>query len=54
LEQLISSVVLNIPNFSVALLVVYWQSKMIDKLLDNQAKLLDKLLDQIEEIPQTD
>jgi hypothetical protein len=45
METLFESVIVNLPNFAVAFVVLYWQSKMIDKLLDNQTRLLERLLD---------
>jgi hypothetical protein len=54
LEELVTSVILNIPNFSVAILVVFWQNRMIDKLLENQRVLLERLLNQADESDKTD
>jgi hypothetical protein len=54
MEELITNVILNIPNFSVAILVVFWQNRMIDKLLENQRVLLERLLNRDEENSLTD
>lgn len=48
MEQLLLNVVTNIPNFAVAIIMLFWQRQTIDRLLDTQAKLVDRLLDYVD------
>ena len=45
IETFITNVISNLPNFAIAVVVLYWQEKRIEKLLEVQAKLIDQLLD---------
>jgi hypothetical protein len=47
-EQLISNVIINTPNFAALLLMLIWQRQTINSLLDNQQKLLAFLLTYID------
>lgn len=44
MEQLLTNVITNLPNFAVAFVVLWWQKQTIDQLLANQTKLIDQLL----------
>jgi hypothetical protein len=43
-DQLLSSLALGIPNFLFAVLMYYFFSRTVTKLLDNQQKLVEYLL----------
>jgi hypothetical protein len=43
-DQLLTNVITQLPNFAVALVMLWWQKQTIDQLLDNQTKLIDRLL----------
>jgi hypothetical protein len=47
-EQLVTNIVINLPNFSALLLMLVWQRQTINSLLDNQQKLLAFLLTYID------
>lgn len=47
MEQLLANVITNIPNFAVAIVVLYWQRQTIDRLIDSHAKLSDRFLDYV-------
>lgn len=53
MEQLLINVITNLPNFAVALVVLWWQKQTIDQLLDNQTKLIDRLLQYVDNDKQT-
>ena len=38
------TIITNLPNFAVALVMLWWQKQTIDQLLENQTKLIDRLL----------
>jgi hypothetical protein len=45
MEELVIRMIEQLPNVCVAILVLYWQRKLIEKLLDVQQQQLDALLD---------
>lgn len=48
MEDLLLNVITNLPNFAVAIIMLFWQRQTIDRLLDTQAKLVDRLLDYVD------
>lgn len=48
MEQLLANVITNVPNFAVALVMLWWQKQTIDTLLANQTKLIDRLLEYVD------
>lgn len=47
-ETLVSSIIDQLPNLAIALLVLYWQRKTIDDLLSHQRTLIDRLLQMVD------
>ena len=43
-EQLVISVLTTLPNLSIAVLMLFWQRRTIDLLLENQNKLIERLV----------
>lgn len=48
MEQMLANVITNLPNFAVALVMLWWQKQTIDTLLANQTKLIDRLLEYVD------
>lgn len=48
MDQLFLNVIQQLPNFAVALIMLYWQKQTIDQLLANQTKLIDRLLEYVD------
>jgi hypothetical protein len=44
MEELMMNVIANLPNFAVALVMLYWQRQTIDRLMATQDKLIERLL----------
>jgi hypothetical protein len=44
IDTFVTNIISNLPNFAIAVVVLYWQEKRIATLLDVQAKLIDQLL----------
>lgn len=44
MENLLLEVVGQLPNLGVAVAILWWQSKTIERLLNTQEKLIDQLL----------
>lgn len=44
IETLIANIINNLPNFAIAVVVLYWQEKRIERLLEVQAQLINQLL----------
>lgn len=44
IETFITNLLNALPNFAIAIVVLYWQEKRIERLLEVQAKLIDQLL----------
>ena len=53
MEQLLTNIITNLPNFAVALVMLWWQKLTIDQLLENQTKLIDRLLTYVDNDKQT-
>lgn len=49
LEAAITSLISGAPNLAVALLALWWATKRIDTLLDQQSKLVDQLIEMMRE-----
>ena len=49
LEAAITSLISGAPNLAVALLALWWTTKRIDALLDQQSKLVDQLIEMMRE-----
>ena len=49
-EQWIADLIVQLPNLAVALLVLWWQRMMIDKLLEHQHTLIDKLIQMVDDV----
>lgn len=49
MEELIINIIANMPNFAVAIVMLYWQKQTIDKLLENQSKLIERLLQYVDD-----
>jgi hypothetical protein len=47
-EQLLINVVTNLPNFAVAIVMLFWQRQIIEKLLESQSHLIDRLLQYVD------
>ena len=50
LEQWLADLTVQLPNLAVALLVLYWQRKTIDELLEHQRQLVDRLLQIVDDV----
>jgi hypothetical protein len=48
MEQLLINVVTNLPNFAVAIVMLFWQRQIIEKLLESQSHLIDRLLQYVD------
>jgi hypothetical protein len=48
MEQLLINVVTNLPNFAVAIIMLFWQRQIIEKLLESQSHLIDRLLQYVD------
>jgi len=48
MEQLVTNLVINFPNFAGLLLMLAWQRQTINSLLDNQSRLIDYLLAEVD------
>lgn len=44
IDTFITNLLNALPNFAIAIVVLYWQEKRIERLLEVQAKLIDQLL----------
>lgn len=44
IETFLTNLLTALPNFSIAIVVLYWQERRIERLLEVQAKLIDQLL----------
>lgn len=53
MDQLLTNVITQLPNFAVALIMLWWQKQTIDQLLENQTKLIDRLLSYVDNDKQT-
>jgi hypothetical protein len=47
-DELLSTVILNFPNLAVALVMLFWQRQIIEKLLESQSHLIDRLLQYVD------
>lgn len=53
MDQLLTNIITQLPNFAVALVMLWWQKQTIDQLLENQTKLIDRLLTYVDNDKQT-
>jgi len=49
MDEFLANIIQQAPNVVVAVVVLYWMSKTIERLLANQEKLIDKLLEYVDE-----
>jgi len=49
MEQLLQTVITQIPNMGVAIWMLYQQQNTIKSLLDNQTRLIDRLLQYVDQ-----
>jgi type IV secretory pathway TrbL component len=49
MENAMMTVIQSLPNLAVALLALWWATKRIDTLLDQQSKLVDQLIEMMRE-----
>ncbi len=53
MDQFLTNIITQLPNFAVALVMLWWQKQTIDQLLENQTKLIDRLLTYVDNDKQT-
>lgn len=54
IETWFAEFVTQMPYLAVPLLVLYWQRKTIDELLQHQRTLVDKLLQMVDDVREVD
>ena len=53
MDAMLQNLITNLPNFAVALVMLWWQKQTIDQLLENQKALIDRLLQYVDKDKQT-
>lgn len=50
MEAILETILLQAPNLGVSILALFWASRLIEKLIDQQATLTDKILSLLDEL----
>lgn len=48
IDEFVQQLILNAPNFVIALWVIWRQDVRLDKMLENQSRLIDRLLQYVD------